>query len=252
MKCLGRTYAKILRTNADTIEYVDSDAEGCALFSNSASRDHLRARIIDDITRYFDEIFVYHACRTIDPASYYEKGILPLSLAESQSLFRDRFSSYVSQADIDAAIAATSTETIVGVTHAIIDDRCFVESGGHYLIYGSEYHQALLVRLPGASEYTRDILKKFGRATILTCRLAFSEVYGLEHLAARMIADHFYRIAHNLQDVSTIDFSITLRRKIPATSIVRHYCPTRIKDPFKGFVVWNDQQNKYETVPVYR
>jgi hypothetical protein len=113
----------------------------------------------------------------------------------------------------------------------------FVESGGHYLIYGSEYHQALVVHLPGASEYTRDILKKFGRATIFICRLLFSEIYDLQHLASRMIADHFYRIAHNLQDVSAIDYTLTLRRKIPPSSIVRHYCPAKIKDPFKGFVM---------------
>ena len=122
-KCLGRSYAKILKIGADTIEYVDSEDEGCALFANIACRDHVIACIIEELTSYFKEIFVYHACRTNDPARYYEKGIFPLSLVESQSLFRERFSSYASHANIDTAIAAASTETIVGVTHAIIDDR---------------------------------------------------------------------------------------------------------------------------------
>jgi len=244
-KCLGKFYAKTLKTNADSIAYVDCVDDGCALFSR-AGRDAQIACVIEELKRCFDEIFVYHACRTNEPTSYYEKGILPLSLIGSQMQFRDRFKSYVSPVDIDTAITAVSTETINDATHAIIDDRCFLQSSGHYLIYGSEYQQSLVVHLPGANEYTRDILKKFGRATIFVCCLPFSEIYALEHLASRMLADHFYRLAHNIQDVSIIDYSVTLRRKISPLSIVRHYCPARIPDPCKGFAIWNDEQNKYE------
>ncbi len=252
-KCIGRSYAETLKTNAKSIVYVDCEDDGCALFTAHASIDSQIACVIEEIERHFDEIFVYHACRTNEPTRYYEKGIIPLSLIEAQTLFRERFKSFASPTDIDNAITAVSTETIDGVTHAIIDDRCFLESGGgHYLIYGSEYQQALVVCLPGANEYTRDILKKFGRATIFICRLPFSEIYDLERLASRMLADHFYRVAHNIHEVSILDYTVTLRRMIPASSIVRHYYPTRILDPCKGFVIWNEEHNKYEMTPRYR
>lgn len=249
-KCLGKSYAKTLKTNAGSIEYVDCEDDGCALFSGYASKDCQIACVIEELAQYFDEAFVYHACRTNEPAKYYEKGILPLSLIEAQTQFRERFKSFASPADIDTAITAVSTETIDRVTHAIIDDRCFLQSSGHYLIYGSEYQQALVVHLPGANEYTRDILKKFGRATIFVCRLLFSEITNPEHLAARMMADHFFRIAHHIQEVSIIDYTVTLRRQIPPLSIVRHYCPSRIQDPFKGLVMWNDERNTYEMEPL--
>lgn len=252
-KCIGKSYAKTLKANAKSIEYVDSEDDGCALFSSYASRDSQIACVIEAVERHFDEILVYHACRTNEPSRYYEKGIVPLSLIEAQTLFRERFKSYVRPADIDTAITSVSTDTIDGVTHAIIDDRCFLESGGgHYLIYGSEYQQALVVCLPGSNEYRRDILKKFGRATIFICRLPFSEIYALEHFVSRMLADHFYRVAHNIQEVSTFDYTVTLRRKISPSSIVRHYNPTRILDPCKGFVIWNEEQYIYETTPRYR
>ena len=252
-KCIGKSYGETLKANAGSIEYVDYEDDGCALFSAYASQNSQIACVIEEVERRFDEISVYHACRTTEPARYYEKGIVPLSPLEAQALFRERFKSYISPADIDTAITAVSTETIDGVTHAIIDDRCFLESGGgHYLIYGSEYQQALVARLPDASEFTRDILKKFGRATIFICRLPFSEIYELEHLASRMLADHFYRVAHNIQEVSTFDYTVTLRRNIPPSSIVRHYYPTRIVDPCKGRAIWNEAQNIYETTPRYR
>lgn len=110
-KCLGTSYAKTLKTNADSIEYVDCEDDGCALFSDRASRDRQIACVVRELTHYFDEIIVYHACRTNEPASYYAKGILPLSLTEAQAQFRDRFKSYASPADIDTAITAVSTET---------------------------------------------------------------------------------------------------------------------------------------------
>ena len=114
------------------------------------------------------------------------------------------------------------------------------------MIYGGEYQNCLAIRLPGTSEHTRDKLKQFGNATIFVCRLPFSYVTDLEYLASSMIADHCFRIAHNREDVCEIDYTITLEETISPDAIVRHYCPTRIKDPYKGYAVWNDIKMEYE------
>lgn len=77
--CIGKSYAKTLKANAESIEYVDCEDDGCALFSAYASQDSQIACVIEEVERRFGEMTVYHACRTNEPASYYEKGILPLS-----------------------------------------------------------------------------------------------------------------------------------------------------------------------------
>lgn len=165
---------------------------------------------------------------------------------EVQQQFRENFSLYASHEDIDTAITAVSIETRDGVVHAVLDDRDFEETCGHYLIYGGEYQNCLVLHLPGASERMRDILKKIGKATVFVCRLPFSEVTGLERLVPFMMADHFFRIAHNRNEVNTIDYTITRKSTIPPDSILRHYNPIRIKDPYNNFAVWNDEIMEYE------
>lgn len=171
---------------------------------------------------------------------------MPLSPIEIQQQFRDYFSFYASDEDIDTAIAAVSIKTRDGFVHAALDDRDFIEKCGHYLIYGSEYLNCLSINLPSASEHTRDILKKIGKATVFVCRLPFSEVTDLNYLVPLLMADHFFRIAYDRNEVNRIDYTITLQKTIPVGAIVRHYYPIRIKDPFKHYAVWNDEIMEYE------
>lgn len=243
---LGNSYSDILKKNSGKIRYRDSDSEACNLFSEHASRARILEEVTKEINNHFKEVLSYHACRPKRVDDYYENGILPLSPIETQKQFRNYFSAYVSHKDIDTAIAAVSLDTIEGVVHAALDDRIFVDSCGHYLIYGSEYQNSLSIHLPGASEHTRDILKKIGKATVFVCRLPFSTVTDLEYLVPFMIADHFFRIAHNRNEVNIIDYTITLNEAIPPDAIVRHYCPIRIKDSFKNRAVWNDEIMEYE------
>ena len=60
-----------------------------------------------------------------------------------------------------------------------------------------------------------------------------------------MMADHFFGIAHDRDDVTFIDYTILLKDPIPPDSIINHYCPKRIKDPYK-YRVWNDEAMRYE------
>ncbi|MCE5276353.1 MAG: hypothetical protein LLG43_14610 [Deltaproteobacteria bacterium] len=243
---LGNSYFNILKKNADKIRYRDSDSEACNLFCERASREKIRAEVIKVISHHFKEVMVYHACRPKQVYDYYEKGIIPLSPIQVQKQFRDNFSTYVSNEDIDAAIAAVSLDTRDGVVHVVLDDRAFVDSSGHYLIYGSEYQICLSINLPGAPQRMRDILKSFGKATVFVCRLPFSTVTDLEYLVPRMMADHFFRIAHNCDEVSTIDYTVSLSEAISPNAIIRHFCPIRIKDPYKYYAVWNDETMEYE------
>jgi hypothetical protein len=243
---LGVTYPGTIKKNAEKILYRDSDSEACSLFDHT-SRDCIRDVVIKELGRNFEEVLVYHACRPIRVDDYYKKGIMPLSPADAQNQFRNRFSSYSSQSDIDQAIAAIALDTRRGIVHACLDDRGFVNKCGHYLIYGGEYQNCLAIHLPGASEYTRDILKQFGNATVFVCRLPFSHVTDLEYLASSMIADHCFRLAHDSEDVCEINYTVFIKEAVPPDAIVRHYYPNRIRDPYKNFMVWNDKSMEYES-----
>jgi hypothetical protein len=245
---LGSSYPDTLKKNADRILYKDCDSDACDLFSDYANRDTLRAKVTKEICRNFKEVLTYHGCRPNRVEDYYEKGIVPLCPREIQNQFRDYFSAFFSHQDIDKAIAAVSLETRDGVVHVTLDDRDFVDGCGHYLIYGGEYQNCLAIHLPGASEHTRDILKELGKATILVCRLPFSVVNDLEYLVPFLMADHFFRIAHDRNDVNIIDYTIFLKEPIPPNAIVRHYRPVRIRDPYKNRAIWNDEIMEYEYI----
>lgn len=243
---LGHSYPDTLNKNAETILYTDSDSEAYDLFSDYISKEDIRKIIKNKVCQNFTEVLVYHACRPTQTNDYYKKGIVPLSSLEAQQNFRNYFKSYVSHKDIDTAITEVSLKTIEGMTYALLDDRDFLEHCGHYLIYGSEYQNSLVINLPGATEQTRDILKGIGKATVFICRLPFSSVTDLDYLVPMMLADHFYRIAHKQKDVNIINYSIALNEKISPDAIVRHYHPIRIKDPFKNRAIWNDEKMGYE------
>lgn len=243
---LGHSYSDTVKKNAEKVQYRDSETEACNLFAEQTSRERLIEAVTNEISNNFNEVLVYHACRTNRVNDYYKNGIVPLSPIEAQEQFRDCFSDHVSQDDIDTAIAAVSLKTRDEVVHAVLDGRVFIDSSGHYLIYGGEYQNSLSINLPGASELTRDILKGIGKATVFVCRLPFSTVTNLESLASFMMSDYFFRIAHNRNEVNVIDYTVTLKETISPDAIVRHYCPIRIRDPYKQYAVWNDETMEYE------
>ena len=246
IEILGITYVEKIKKSAEKILYRDSDWEACDLFVEIASREQIRKSIMEALESNIIEVIAYHACRPTRIKDYYEKGIMPLSPEYAQKQFREYFSPFASQEDITKAIESVPLETRDNVTHVVLDDRKFVTSCGHYLIYGGEYQNCLAIHLPGSSERTRDILKKFGKATVFVCRLPFSYVTDLEYLASYMLADHFFRLAHNREDVYGIDYTITIDNTIPPESIIRHYFPEKIKDPYKHQAVWNDITMTYE------
>lgn len=243
---LGATYSETLKKNAIKIKYCDSPIEGLNLFKKKISSKKLTKLVTKEFSYYFKEVKVYHGCRPANIENYYQKGITPLNPKEIQILFRNTFKEYSSEADIQLAINKVDLEVIAGFVFVVLDDRAIIENGGHYLIYGSEYQNCLAINLPRATEETRDILKKFGKATIFVCKLPFSKLIELENIVRLLLADHFSRVAHNRNDVHIIDHTLLLKESIKPTDIITHYHPLRIKDSYKHRSIWNDEKMSYE------
>lgn len=241
---LGPSYRHTLIENADKIKYRDSEEEACGLFSHKISRKELVNDLMQEFSRNFSKVTAYHGCRAERVSSYYQNGIIPLSPFEAQTNFRKLFSFVASLEDIDKAIASVSTETREGAVYTVLDDRVFYESSGHYLIYGGEYLYCLAISLPGHRK-NGDVLKKRGKATVVVCNLPFSLIPDLEELARFMLADCFFRMAHNRDEVFISNFGIIMWEKIHPKFIVDHFHPPQIIDPFNR-KVWNDEQMSYE------
>ena len=144
------------RKNAALVKYYD-DPEPFEELSGH-STDSLVSLMDWDKTnefrRLYSHIRVFHACRPANVSSYYEKGILLLSIDEQIKRFRSIFlrgdypelTEEILQQSIQKVASINvdpENEICLG-----LDDKLITEMAGHYLIYGSEYLLALVAQLP--------------------------------------------------------------------------------------------------------
>lgn len=252
----GNDYRDVLQLYASTLKYVDDANDGYKLFSGRITKHDIISAILCKLSSV-SRIKAYHACRTNDVQSYYNRGICPLDSEKAQKRFNSLFSQTDMgklQEELDIAVAAVSTDNREGLTFLALDDRYLVEYSGHYLIYSSEYLNSLAINLPNGGEHTRDVLKRCGKATIFICTVPIEWINtdDMSFLAERMVADYMYSIAHCRSQVSFLDFTITVRGAIGTRFIHNHYHPTAIPDPFKSRHVWNDILSEYEKGPTKR
>lgn len=247
---LGNDYVKVLRNGAKSIRYRDDDECGCMLFNERASKSKIISRIKREVISKIKSVMAYHACRTDCVEQYMKNGIRILDPVAAQDIFRSMFSNEdvgIPASGLDAAIESVSLDTRKGRVYLGLDDRYLIEHCGHYLIYGSEYINCLAISVPNGGEHTRDILKLKGKATMLICEVPLEWINSkdLEYLIKRMLADHFFSIAHSKNEVQQLDFAIIRKSHVPASLIRGHYNPQRIPDPYKQRRIWNDDIGNY-------
>ncbi|QYY34933.1 hypothetical protein [Ruficoccus sp. ZRK36] len=228
------------------IVYRDCDLESLKVLKCSNIRELIIAELVNDLEDCFNEVVVYHACRTDDVDSYYKKGVVPLSLVQAQDKLRAVFSDVASESDFIKAIEKIKTTYREGYVYASLDPRHIQANCGHYLIYGSEYLGCLSTNLPRSIlKEPRDRLKETGKAAFIKCIVSIHILSDLECLASAMIADHCYRIAHEREDVHPIRYCIATKSCIPSDCVIGHIFPAKIWDPYKQRC-WDDVNLKYD------
>ncbi|NLL13438.1 MAG: hypothetical protein GX267_08545 [Fibrobacter sp.] len=86
----------------------------------------------------------YHGCKPIDFKPYFIKGIIPLiKNSFVQYALTLLSSSGVTEDDVINGMREIDTSCREGYAWFILDDRLYFEGCEHYLIYGSEYLQAI-------------------------------------------------------------------------------------------------------------
>jgi len=176
----------------------------------------------------------FHGCRTDDAGIYFRGGLrlhdrnemtakLRMIIEKNAELhwMRDR---------VDEAVREVDNTVDEARLYVVADDAFLLQHAAHYLIYGSEWITAVL----GSSG--RRVLKNIGVPTLLEIDLPLS-MSGPQtrmELAARML-NEWTRFTCNTPDWSApIDFSFCLRVDIPASCIVGHSHPAKLRDPLNG------------------
>jgi hypothetical protein len=183
----------------------------------------------------FGGVVAYHACRPEAPQLVAAEGLRVLDPHSFREHALRLFP--VSAELIQAAIDEVGVETREGVVHLALDDIFLVQHCSHYLIYGSEYMQAVAANLQGITG--RDffkILRCRGIPTIFVCEvpLQMLEPEDLHELAAKLLTYSLESIVTGSELPGSIDFTLTLRQAVPPECIVHHYHPHVMADTHQG------------------
>lgn len=123
----------------------------------------------------YTHILAYHACRAEDEQIFRTKGLRPYTRDEALAaailkLESDR----VSRKNIEAAFHSLWEETQTSRPARVwlmLQTEEFLSESTHYLIYGSEFLNALAMRLG-----CRDKLRKIGKPMLVVCAVPITEI----------------------------------------------------------------------------
>lgn len=186
-----------------------------------------------------------HATRTDDLAPFYNNGLRVLRPEEIHSRVRQLFlrgqHQGASESKLEAAISEVGQEVREGRLYFAAQESSLISrkgSSGHYLIYGSEYLYCIAMRTADTAS-AKKVLSAIGRPTMFVCDIPMSKIPEgtLEDFSGKMLEYLFADLVDHIDTEVLSPWSgsgLSIREDIAAESIVGHYHPKRIFDPF-----WN-------------
>ncbi len=248
----------LLPTNLDT-QYLDDIEAFWDVYAHVGDREELAEWIPAHLRSVFGRIWMFHCCRPVDVGSYYQRGIQVLDVEIANRQFRDIFLgnprwSWVTERDLDAAIETmTGTYRRDGHVYFGLDDRYLVEYCGHYLIYGSEYLQALAARISSGDDFSgKAELTRFGTPTVFAVSLPISHLSDRELFELGEAALHLwaYRRLHPRKAKRRlIDFGIGIAKALPPDCLVSHHHPESVPDPTRRRLLYQYKEGRWMPNP---
>ena len=202
-----------------------------------------RTVVEDAILAVYDCALVYHGCRPLRVQPYYRHGLLVADNKAIDKRARRLFSGSTFPEITDEIFQRAIQripESANGRAHVVLDDSGFLETSGHYLIYGTERVIAIAANLSGelGRDY-RTVLRSRGKPTIFRLSLP------LDHVSESDVSEFAEAVRRQLssmrrgKNAPPIDFTFTLRRSLGPETILDHYHPVEITDPLMGFVKYH-------------
>lgn len=120
----------------------------------------------------YTHIRTYHACRAEDEQIFETQGLKPYSKDEALEVAIQRLEhKHVSAKIIETKFITLWEEYTPTKVWLMLETTEFLSTSTHYLIYGSEFLNALAMRLG-----CRDRLKEFGKPMIVACNIPISDI----------------------------------------------------------------------------
>ncbi len=120
----------------------------------------------------YTHIRAYHACRTEDEQIFRTQGLKPYTRNEALEVaIRKLEHNYADKKAIETEFNALWESNTPTKVWLMLETTEFLSMSTHYLIYGSEFLNALAMRLG-----CRDRLKKFGKPMIIACNVPISDI----------------------------------------------------------------------------
>lgn len=176
----------------------------------------------------------FHACRCLDPNSYYDRGILPLdreqAFALAKEIFNEQNFEEIDSPNLERALELTSFEGREQRTFFGLDKRYISREGSHYLTFGSEIMQVIAVNLKEVLENGidyKETLKRIGTATVFECNLPLELIshQDVKSLVLEMTNCYFRSLMIDDFKLEWLDFTISLNEPLSPSHIVKHFTP---------------------------
>lgn len=219
---------------ADTFTYRDDAYHFEKIYREFGGFEALLDRFADHFPSRYPFARMYHGCRCVDPASYYEKGMLVLDAAVAAQSFARLYLNNpsfpgITDADISAAVESMAgAPQRDGFIYFGLDDRFLAKFCKHYLTHGSEYLQALAVRLEERCGHDiKSDLARRGTPTVFCVRFPADCIAPgiLRELGQNAFYAWAFGIARHTTETWEIDFGVETDRSLSPEHIIEHYSP---------------------------
>ena len=166
----------------------------------------------------YTHIRAFHACRADDEHIFRVQGLKPYTKDEALEVaIRKLENKYVSKTAVETEfnnLWESNTPTKVWL---MLETTEFLSTSPHYLIYGSEFMNALAMRLG-----CRDILKEFGKPMIVACNIPIPDI------SSCWLND----LELDIKNQNTRHRSIAVNAVTPENVVAISYPTGSVRDPY--------------------
>ncbi len=166
----------------------------------------------------YTHIRAYHACRAEDELAFRARGIKPYTKKEAlESAIRKLECEHITKQAIEAKFNTLWKTTANTKVWLMLEPAEFLSISTHYLIYGSEFINALAMHLG-----CRDRLKEIGKPMIIACNVPISDI------SSCWLAD----LEQDIKNKNTEHRSIAVNAVTPENVIAISYPTGFVRDPY--------------------
>ncbi|MCF7966193.1 MAG: hypothetical protein K9L79_11730 [Methylobacter tundripaludum] len=229
-------YAKSVLNDEIRLYIIENAVEYCESEDMSFLPDEgVIESLIVLFKKYYTAIKLFHGCKPIDVEDYYTKGILVQDSERLYKLASEIFSD-VNEEELSRAFGKTKEshreEGSEGSVFFTFSKNELVKKGGHFLIKGSEFIQALAIEINDSKVNLREI----GIPTIFEVNIPISFIPNekiKKDVICPLLANWGNQLLKNDPEETNAGYQtcFEIKQPIDPSYIVSHYHPDEIVDP---------------------